>query len=202
MREAGGKRAETLFHAQCDGKSQYRLPSRFVVSQLPAIISLNGDGSWPVSNVTLRNLIFEHTANTYMRPHRIPSGGDWSIHSSAAVSLSGTDGVVISDCYFTQLGSNAISLFGHNDGTIITRNEFAWLGQSGVILVGVTNGVYGVSTSEQPSNVHIDSNLFREFGIYIKQSAGIFHTVSRNISAYGNVMFNMPCAGALINDGF
>ena len=178
------------------------MPTQFVLSQLPCIISVSGDKSLPVQNITFRHLTFAYTANTYMRDHYIPSGGDWSIHKSGALVLRGTTNTVITDCRFTQLGSNGIAVVGYNMRTNITRSQFVWLGQSGIILVGHTNGIDGVSTKDQPTDTSITSSIMHELGIYVKQSAGIFHSIVRRLHVHHCLMFNLPRAGALINDGF
>jgi hypothetical protein len=90
----------------------------------------------------------------------------------------------------------------YNDATTISLNEFAWLGDSGIVLVGTTHGIDGFSVASQPANTLIQSNLFHETGIYIKQSSPVLITVSRSITVMGNLMFNMPRAGININDGF
>ena len=81
-------------------------------------------------------------------------------------------------------------------------NEFVWIGDSGIVLVGTTNGIDGFSVASQPANTLIQSNIFHETGIYVKQSALLLVTVSRSVSVIGNLMFNMPRAGINVNDGF
>jgi len=90
----------------------------------------------------------------------------------------------------------------YNDATTITTNEFAWLGDSGIVLVGSTNGIDGFSVASQPANTLIQSNLIREIGIYVKQSAPLLISVSRSVSVVGNLIFNIPRAGININDGY
>ncbi len=60
----------------------------------------------------------------------------------------------------------------------------------------------GFSVASQPANTLIQSNLFHETGIYIKQSSPVLITLSRSVSVIGNLMFNMPRAAININDGF
>jgi outer membrane protein assembly factor BamB len=85
---------------------------------------------------------------------------------------------------------------------VITSNEFVWLGDSGIVLVGTTNGIDGFSVKSQPANTLIQSNVFHELGIYVKQSAPLLISVSRSVSVTGNLIFNVPRAGVNINDGF
>lgn len=179
------------------------MPDIFVASQLPCLISVSGSSiENPARNIRIQGLILTETSNTYMRDYMVPSGGDWSVHRGGTVFLTNTRNITITQNLFTQLGSNGLALIDYNDVTTISLNEFVWLGDSGIILVGTTNGIDGFSVASQPANTFIQSNLFHETGIYIKQSSPIFFTVSRSVSVVGNLMFNMPRAGININDGF
>lgn len=56
------------------------MPTTFIASQIPCLISLRGDVVAPVSNVSLIGLTFAHTSVTYMEGYEVPSAGDWSVH--------------------------------------------------------------------------------------------------------------------------
>jgi hypothetical protein len=179
------------------------MPNIFVASQIPCLISVSGSSIENlVRNIRIQGLTLTQTSNTYMRDYMVPSGGDWSVHRGGTVYLTNTRNVTITHDLFTQLGSNGLALIDYNDATIISLNEFVWLGDSGIILVGTTNGIDGFSLASQPANTLIQSNLFHETGIYIKQSSPVLITVSRSVSVMGNLMFNMPRAAININDGF
>ena len=66
------------------------VPSSLIVSQLACLISVTGDVNQLVEDVTMHGLTLTHTANTYMRPHEMPSGGDFSLHRGAAVYVTHT----------------------------------------------------------------------------------------------------------------
>ena len=179
------------------------MPDVFVASQIPCLISITGSSiENHAHNVLIRGLVLAETSSTYMGDYMAPSGGDWALHRGGTLYLSNTRNVTITDNLFTQLGSNAIALIDYNEDTSITLNEFVWLVDSGIILVGSTNGIDGFSVKSQPTNTLIQSNLFHEIGIYIKQTAPVFIGISRSTSVIGNLMFNMPRAGININDGF
>jgi hypothetical protein len=179
------------------------MPNVFVASQIPCLISVSGSSiENSVRNVLIQGLTLTQTSNTHMRDYMVPSGGDWSVHRGGAVYLTNTKNVTITRDLFTQLGSNGLALIDYNDATIISLNEFVWIGDSGVILVGSTDGIDGFSVASQPANTLIQSNLFHEIGIYIKQSSPVLITISRSVSITGNLMFNMPRAAININDGF
>lgn len=179
------------------------MPSVFVASQLPCLISVSGSGIGnPVRNILIQGLTFTQTSHTYMRDYTVPSGGDWSVHRGGTIYLTNTENVTITHNLLTQLGSNGVAVIDYNNATSITTNEFVWLGDSGIVLVGSTNGIDGFSVATQPDNVLIQSNLIHETGIYIKQSSPVLIAVSRSVSVTGNLMFNMPRAGINVNDGF
>jgi hypothetical protein len=113
-----------------------------------------------------------------------------------------TKNITIAHNLFTQLGSNGITLIDYNDATSIISNEFVCLADSGIVLVGSTDGIDGFSMPSQPVNTLIQSNIIHEIGIYVKQSVPLLISVSRIVSAIGNLMFNIPRAGININDGF
>jgi len=179
------------------------MPNVFVASQIPCLISVSGSGIGnPARNIIIQGLTLTQTTHTFMRDYTVPSGGDWSVHRGATIYLTNTQNVTVAHNLLTQLGSNGIALIDYNDATVITSNELAWLGDSGIVLVGSTNGIDGFSVASQPANTLIQSNLIREIGIYVKQSAPLLISVSRSVSVIGNLMFNMPRAGVNINDGF
>jgi hypothetical protein len=47
-----------------------------------------GPPTQPVSNITIRGIGFRDAAPTFLEKHGIPSGGDWSLQRTAAVSVS------------------------------------------------------------------------------------------------------------------
>ena len=58
--------------------------------------------------VSLLGLGLRDTAYTYMDPHGIPSGGDWTLERSAVVLLEGTEQVTVSGCVFERVDGNAV----------------------------------------------------------------------------------------------
>ena len=179
------------------------MPTIFVASQIPCLISASGSGiDNSVHSVLIQGLVFTETSNTYMNDYMVPSGGDWAVHRGGTIYLTNTKNISITHNLFTQLGSNGIAVIDYNNANSITSNEFAWLADSGVILVGSTNGIDGFSVASQPTNTLLQSNLFREIGIYIKQASPVLISVSRSTSVVGNLMFNMPRAAINVNDGF
>ena len=178
------------------------MPTSFVASQIPCIISAQGSRESPVASVTIRGITFTHTSNTFLRPYVVPSGGDYSVHRGGAVVLQGTSDVVIVSNSFEQLGSNALVVSNYNNNTAIVYNQFSWLGESAIILVGETDGIDGVSNLNQPTRTHIESNLMHDFSVYVKQGDAIMESIARSSVWAGNLAFNSPRSIFNKNDGF
>ena len=105
------------------------VPSTFVASQLPCILSIQGSQANPVDNVIVSGITFTHSSNTFMRDYEVPSGGDWSVHRGGAVFVEGTRFTSLSQNTFTGLGGNAVTLSNFNEGAGVMWNEFVWLGR-------------------------------------------------------------------------
>ena len=192
------KNSRTLYFMPND-----TMPNVFVASQIACIISVSGSGiKNPAKNILIQGLTLTQTTNTYMRDYMVPSGGDWSVHRGGTIYLTNTINVTMTHNLLTEIGSNGVAVIDYNDATVITSNEFVWLADSAIILVGTTNGIDGFSVRSQPANTLIQSNIFHEIGVYVKQSSPVLIAVSRSVSVIGNVMFNMPRAGINVNDGF
>ena len=168
------------------------MPTTFIAGQTPNIVSVHGDANLPVHDLTLRGLTFAHTPNNFLRRYEAPSGGDYTVHRGAALFLQGTERVVIEDCTFTHLGSNALFVSNYNVNTTIAYNSFRWLGESAIVLQGESAGIDGVSNINQPTGTHIEGNIARDFSVYVKQGDAIFQSLARASVWAGNVAFNAP----------
>ena len=47
-----------------------------------------------------------------MKPHGVPSAGDWALDRWGAIFLQGTEGAKIDGCTFTRLDGNGIMVSG------------------------------------------------------------------------------------------
>eukprot|EP01047_Picozoa_sp_COSAG01_P033448 COSAG01_NODE_2463_length_7647_cov_6.492183_4_plen_322_part_00 len=93
----------------------------------------------PVSNITIRGIGFRDGAPTFLEPHGIPSGGDWSLQRTAALFLQGTEGVTVEHSRFKYLGGIAYQLSGYNRAAAVHDCEFAYLGGSAMTSWGYTH---------------------------------------------------------------
>ena len=177
-------------------------PQSFVASQRACLLSIAGSASQPAANLTIHNLMFTETPNTFMSAYEAPASGDWSIHRGGSVYIEGGENVTVSQSLFTQVATNSIVISNWNRNITVTHNEFVWLGDSGIIIVGSSSGIDGITNIDQPDLITVSHNLLHETGAYVKQSAPTFVALSRQVEFRHNVLFNVPRSGININDGF
>ena len=165
--------------------------------------------STPVKDITITGLGFRDTRQTMLEPHAVPSGGDWSLERMGVVFIENSVNIDISKCKFWKLGGNSIMISKSALHTTVQLNEFAWLGSSAVAAWGWTdeisdNGIHGYdgTTGDFPRYTTIIGNLFREIGIWEKQSSAYFQAKSAESVVRGNIVFNLARAGFNMNDGF
>jgi hypothetical protein len=145
---------------------------------LKHLFNVTGTQAAPVTDVSFVGVGFRDTALTYMDPHGMPSGGDWSLERSAVLFAEGTVGLAVSGCVFERVDGNAVVLSAYTRNATITHNEFAWLGSSAVALWGNTYDPqgrlppgygYDGSSGDQPRGVEVAFNWAHELGIWQKQ---------------------------------
>ena len=178
------------------------LPSEGVGTLLDEVILIEGSQLTPVTNFTIANIRFAHTAPTFMKDYEATaSGGDWSIHRSASVFVEGANKFIIRNCTFDSPGGNALMLTNYIRNSVVEDNEFVWVGDSAIVLLGSTNLIDGTS-GDQPRGTKILGNVVHENGIFGKQTAAFMQSMACQTELRGNVFFNGPRAGVNFNDGF
>eukprot|EP01063_Lacrimia_lanifica_P022202 TRINITY_DN29866_c0_g1_i1.p1 TRINITY_DN29866_c0_g1~~TRINITY_DN29866_c0_g1_i1.p1 ORF type:complete len:828 (+),score=233.01 TRINITY_DN29866_c0_g1_i1:46-2529(+) len=162
-----------------------------------------------VANLTLANLGFRDAAPTMMQPHGVPSGGDWALERFAAVYMEGTVDLRVENCTFWRVDGNALMLSKLNHRAEVVGSEFAWLGGTAVAMWGFTDelsdgGVHGIDGTggDFPRWTTVEGNVFREIGVWEKQSSGVFQAKAAETTVQRNVFFNLGRAGMNFNDGF
>ena len=170
------------------------------------LFNVTGTMANPVKGVSLLGLGFRDTAYTYMDPHSIPSGGDWTLERSAVVLVEGTEGTNISGCIFERVDGNAVLLSAYNRHVEVSYNDFAWIGATAVALWGNTESTGGAdsvlaegyggdgTSGNQPRLSFIAYNLCRELGIWEKQSSCYTQFKSGQNTVAHNIMYNGPRA--------
>ena len=203
--------------------------ANFIVASNLANLLKISDGA---DDVALLNLRFTQTRPTFLEAYRVPSGGDWSIHADAAIVASNVTDFRIQDSVFTSIGGNAVLLQAGVNRTTIKRTDFHNIGASGVVLLGHTLYdddplvsslakwetedllaseeedddfpplMDGVTKAHVPLNTTIEDCMFREIGIYEKQTSGVIQFLSARTTIRNSVFFNGPRAGINFNDGY
>ena len=129
-----------------------------------------------------------------------------ALERMAAAFFEGTEGLVLDGLRFERVDGNALMLSKYHRHASITNSTFAWLGGSAVALWGWTDevsdgGVHGVDGTggEYPRWTTIERNLFREIGIFEKQSSAVFQAKGAQTTIARNVVFNLARAGINFN---
>ena len=154
--------------------------SSFVATKLKVLINITGSKETPAHHLAIRGLTLRDTAYTYMDAHGLPSGGDWALQHSGAVTLAGTENIEIQHCNFTRLDGLGVFLAGYNRNTSISGSEFSWIGDSAMAAWGETSAALNANGSkvieggirfgpdgragDQPRDTQIVGNLIREIG--------------------------------------
>jgi hypothetical protein len=184
-----------------------------LATQVKWLFNITGTMADPVTDITIRGLGLRDTAYTYMDPHGIPSGGDWTLERSAVVFIEGAERISIVGNVFERIDGNAVMLSAYVRNATISYNEFAWIGSTAVASWGNTAPGPGAdsilppgwgsdgTSGEQPRYNTIAFNLCRELGIWEKQSSFYTQFKSGYNSVYRNIVFNGPRAHLNHNDG-
>ena len=163
-------------------------------AMLETLVSIKG-----AQNITIENLGFRDSAATFFGEWSAPSGGDWALHRGGAIFLERVDHVRIRDCIFRRLDGNAVFLSGKTRHVTIHRNLFEWIGENAIATWGDTNG-WNATEQTQPMYTLVEHNVFRELGIFQKQSSAWGQAKAALSTIRQNIMFNLPRAAINFND--
>lgn len=131
--------ARKLFYMPNSTAGQPPPSSGFVSTGLDVLINATGSQSVPVKGLTIQGLTLRDTSATYLAPHGLPSGGDWALQRTGAITLVGTEGLTVSSNLLTELDGNAIFIGGYHRGLTIEGNEFYGIGDSVLAAWGDTS---------------------------------------------------------------
>ena len=182
-------------------------PTGWSATQHQVLFNISGSRDAPVRNVSFVGLGMRDSALTFLEPHSLPSGGDWSIQRTAALFFEGAESPLVAGCSFERMDGLVIFLSGYVRNANISYNSFAWTGETVVALWGYGDGgpVPGMgpdlTSGEQPRYTTLAYNYAREIGIWQKQASFLFSAVAGLTNVIGNVAFNGPRAGINHNDG-
>ena len=185
---------------------------------LERLLVLQGTRDRPVRHLTFRGLRLAHTGTTFLQPYDEPSLGDWSICRSGAAYVEGAEDCALEDCSFDAVGGNAIFVNGYARRIRIAGNTVTAAGDSAICLVGRSHlrtdrahacahcGARHAWDWDDPSPDHplecsVENNLLHDIGVYGKQTAGVFLSLSERNTIRHNHIYNVPRAAICINDG-
>jgi hypothetical protein len=179
-----------------------------------------GDASSPrVRNLTLAGLTFRHTLRTFMETREPLLRSDWRIYRGGALYIEGAEDLVIEDCFFDQLGGNAIFMSGYNRRVHVRGCRIEEAGASGVCFVGrpeaVRNAVtwpqklsfdtidltQGPCSEAYAKDCSVEDTLVVATGRVEKQSAPVEISMSQSITVSHCSLYGVPRAGINIGDG-
>jgi len=169
-------------------------------SRMKCVIEFRGSEDDPVHHITFSGFRIAHTETTYLDEYEAPSLGDWTIHRGGAVYFEGTEDCCIEKCFFDAVGGNAVFLDNYNCRDRICGNTFTEAGDSAVCLVGNRRTSIGSNHAYPAENI-ISNNLIHDIGVFGKQTAGVFMSVSMDNTISHNHIYNLPRAAICINDG-
>jgi len=179
------------------------------------LLNYTGSRTAPITNVSIRGITIRDTAYTYLDDHGAPSGGDWAIQRSGAITMAGTEGAVVDSSLFTRLDGLGVFIWGYNRNLTISNSTFEWIGGSAMAAWGDTGYALNANSTRtipwprgpdardgnQPIGTRIVGNIVNDIGIWQKQSSMWFQATSAQSYVAGNVHFNGPRAGINLNDG-
>jgi len=187
---------------------------------LKQLVIVHGTADEPVRNLHFCGLHFRHTQRVFMEPYERLLRGDWSIARLAGVHIEGAEDCSVQDCHFEDLGGNGVLLSRYNRRMRVEGCRFTRLGESAVCLVGDINSVrspaveYGTTLPQDqidltpgpkgqdyPAQCTVHDNLMHNFGLIGKQVAGVFLSMSEDITVSHNTIYQCPRAAICINDG-
>lgn len=167
--------------------------------QLRQLVELRGTEDNPVHHITFSSFQFTHTTTVFMEPWEAPSMGDWAIHRSGAVFMTGTEECAVENSLLHATGGNAVFMDGYNLRSRACGCTFTETGESAVCLVGYNMKRLGTARPF-PDECIIHNNHMHDLGEYNTQVAGVFLSCCQKTTVSHNDIHDVPRAAILIND--
>jgi hypothetical protein len=116
------------------------------------------------------------------------------------VFLQGTRDCAIRNCWFDAVGGNAVFVNQYNRNATVSGCKFTEAGDSAIAFVGSLELTSGTERAF-PYECKAYDNLIHDCGVFGKQTAGVYLSRAKRISASHNLIYNMPRAAICIGDG-
>ncbi len=188
--------------------------------RLRHLVELRGNQQQPVKFITIKGLVFRHASRTFMDNREPMVRSDWTTYRGGAAFLEGTEDCALEDCFFDQVGGNAIFVNNYNRRVTIRGCHIAEAGASGVALVGdpqaARNPLFeygqrqryadidktpGPRSDNYPADCLVDDCLIYRTGRDEKQTAGVQIELAQGITVRHCSIYDVPRAGINIGDG-
>jgi hypothetical protein len=200
--DVGSATLYVFWNASADGGGggdPYRPPPAGLTLMAPQLeVFFNVTGT---ADVTLAGLGFRDQRGGMMERWTVPSGGDWGLRPTGAVSVADSERVTVADALFARTDGNAVYLGGYARNVTVADSEFAWIGMSAVASLGTTDFDDGTAGT-QPWGTVMTGLFVHELGLVQKQSSAYFSGRTPLARLEASVMFNGPRAMININDDY
>ena len=189
-------------------------------ARLKNLIEFRGDIATPVHNIALKGLTFRHSVRTFMETKEPLLRTDWTICRAGALYFDGATDCAADDCFFDQLGGNAVFASGYNRRLSFRSNHIYRAGAGGIMFVGLPKAVRnplfeygqrqslkdidltpGPKTEDYPADCIVEDCLIHEIGRVEKQATGVGMDMASRITVRHCSIYDMPRAGINIGDG-
>ena len=187
---------------------------------LTELIVIRGSEKRPVKQVILNNLQFTGNARTFMLTKEPLLRSDWTIYRGGALLVEGAEYCYVSNCFFNEVGGNAVFVNNYNRYVSIDSCHIYKAGASGIAFVGNPNAVRspafeynesvpytqmdfanGPKGNDYPKQCKATDNLIQYTGETEKQSAGVQISMASHINIAYNTIHDLPRAGINISEG-
>eukprot|EP01060_Flectonema_neradi_P036466 TRINITY_DN7008_c5_g2_i1.p1 TRINITY_DN7008_c5_g2~~TRINITY_DN7008_c5_g2_i1.p1 ORF type:complete len:938 (+),score=167.75 TRINITY_DN7008_c5_g2_i1:72-2885(+) len=211
---------DKILYYNFNGTSEPTGFEQFVGVQTKVLFNISASQQKPAQNINIRGLTIRDAALTYLGHtaadvHGFPTGGDWAIQRSAAITIEGCELCAVADNKFTRIDGNGVILLNYNRNVSITNNDMSWIGDTAFATWGTTGTCLNQNCSKsipypyspdarngnQPWYTLLQGNVVREVGVYEKQSSFYNQAAAGFTTVRGNIFFNGPRAGINFQDG-
>ncbi|WP_346316339.1 PDZ domain-containing protein [Chitinophaga sp. YIM B06452] len=189
-------------------------------ASLTELIVIKGSEKEPVRQVILNNLQFTGNARTFMLTKEPLLRSDWTIYRGGALLVEGAEYCYVSNCFFNEVGGNAVFVNNYNRYVSIDSCHIYKAGASGIAFVGNPAAVRspafeyneavpytqmdltkGPKGNDYPKQCKATDNLIQYTGETEKQSAGVQISMASHINIAYNTIHDLPRAGINISEG-
>ena len=194
--------------------------ARIETPQLKELFVFKGSKQQPVRYISVEGLELTHTLRTFMDTREPLLRSDWAIFRSGTVLMEGAEHCAVRNCFFNQVGGNAVFFSNYNRHNEVSGCHIAGAGASGVCFVGDPAAVRspsfeyseftpveeldlipGPKTNNYPAECLVYDNLMYGLGRVEKQIAGVQISMSQGITVSHNTIYDLPRSGINISEG-